>query len=139
MEDFLELMNIEPKDNKDFLNDAIDYFNKNSFKEMCGFIYFQNQFKFEKATNYSNSVDYFEIHPAEFLNFKLNKNLVAIIHSHINGDENLSQEDKESSENCLYPYLIYSTKTKKFSFYYKDDYEPKIELIKKLENLINDY
>ena len=132
-------MNTKVKYNKNFLNEAIKFSNDNSFKEICGFIYFNDGFKFKEATNFSKVPDLFEIHPAEFLEFKNKNNLVAIYHSHINSDEKMSEQDMESSKNCLYPYVAYSIKTKKFSYYYESDYEPPIQLIKNLEEVLNDY
>lgn len=132
-------MNINHNSHNNFLKEIIAASKESSFKEICGFVYFDGEFKFQKATNFATDMDFFEIHPFEFLNFKKNKNLVAIFHSHIDCDEKISQVDIDSCENCLYPYLIFSTKTNKFSFYYKEDFEPSKELIKKLEECIYDY
>ena len=121
---------------KDIINTAED----SPFKEVCGFVYYEDkQFKFQKAENFSKEMDFFEIHPKEFLDFKKNKNLVAIFHSHIDSPAEMSTYDIESCSNCLFPYLIFSLETEKFCFYYEDDSEPDLELIKKLEELINDY
>ncbi len=121
------------------INDIIDAAKASPFQEICGFVYYENEFKFQKAKNFATEMDFFEIHPKQFLDFKKNKNLVAIFHSHIDSPAEMSIHDKESCSNCLFPYLIFSLETEKFCFYYEDDFEPDQELIKKLEKLINDY
>ena len=120
------------------ISDIIDAAKASPFKEICGFVYYENEFKFQQAENFATQMDFFEIHPKQFLNFKKNKNLVAIFHSHIDSPAEMSVYDIESCSNCLFPYLIFSLETEKFCLYYEDDFEPKQELIEKLEKLIND-
>lgn len=120
------------------INDIIDLAKSSPLKEVCGFVYYEDGFKFEQAENFSKEMDFFEIHPRQFLNIKKNKNLVAIFHSHIDSPAEMSAYDVESCKNCLFPFLIFSLQTEKFCLYYENDFEPDKELIKKLEDIIND-
>lgn len=61
--------------------------------------------------------DFFMIDPYDYLSFVEKNELVLIFHSHLLGDELPSDFDIKTSENCCYPFLIYSICTEKFCIY----------------------
>tara|TARA_Y100000114_G_C11716806_1_gene306405 strand:+ start:253 stop:633 length:381 start_codon:yes stop_codon:yes gene_type:complete len=96
----------------------IEYANTDLKKEVCGFIcYKDNELSFKPAKNHSPDNDIFLINPADFLKMKLDGDLLAIFHTHVNGREDPSEYDIKNSKNCLYPFLIYSLATKRFSLF----------------------
>ena len=118
----------------------IDFSKQNENFESCAFVIYddQNGFELKPCKNFSQNPRMFEIHPAEFLNIKMKKNLIAIFHTHVDADENLTEYDFLSSKECLYPYLVYSLMTEKFKLFYEENFEPEISVIKELEKIIND-
>lgn len=61
--------------------------------------------------------DFFMIDPYDYLSFIDKNELLLIFHSHLLGDELPSDFDIKTSENCCYPFLIYSVCTEKFCIY----------------------
>ena len=61
--------------------------------------------------------DFFMIDPYDYLSFIEKNELLLIFHSHLVGDELPSDFDIKTSENCCYPFLIYSICTEKFCIY----------------------
>ena len=80
----------------------------------------------------------FLIHPMDFLNKKINKELLAIFHSHVNTKEKPSEYDIENAKNCLYPFLIYSTVSEKFDIFDMPNFERDEKGVTKLKEAIND-
>ena len=101
-----------------FKKTLIEYANTDLKKEVCGFIcYKDNELSFKPAKNHSHADDIFLINPADFLKMKLDGNLLAIFHTHVNGREDPSEYDMKNSKNCLYPFLIYSLATERFGLF----------------------
>ena len=101
-----------------FKKTLIEYANTDLKKEGCGFIcYKDNELSFKPAKNHSHDDDIFLINPADFLKMKLDGNLLAIFHTHVNGREDPSEYDMKNSKNCLYPFLIYSLATERFGLF----------------------
>jgi proteasome lid subunit RPN8/RPN11 len=125
---------------EDNLLKSIKEFSESSpLREACGFISEKNgELIFEKAINFSDLDDYFMINPVDFLERKLSGELVAIFHTHINGEENPSEYDILNSKNCLYPFLIYSLETEKFFLYDEPHFERSEKSVLKLKEIIND-
>ena len=122
-----------------FKQQIINYSNENSEKEVCGLVcYKDEEIYFEKVKNHSNDPDMFLIHPMDFLNKKINKELLAIFHSHVNTKEKPSEYDIENAKNCLYPFLIYSTVSEKFDIFDMPNFERDEKVVTKLKEAIND-
>ena len=131
-------MHTHLKDNS-FKEQIINYSNENSEKEVCGLVcYKDEEIYFEKVKNHSNDPDMFLIHPMDFLNKKINKELLAIFHSHVNTKEKPSEYDIENAKNCLYPFLIYSTVSEKFDIFDMPNFERDEKGVTKLKEAIND-
>lgn len=64
--------------------------------------------------------NFFSIDPLELLKFMRECEMVAVFHSHCSGDSQASDFDKATSENTLFPFLIYSLSEKKFSLFEPD-------------------
>lgn len=139
MEDFLELMHTHQKYN---IKDAIINYSEDSpMREVCGFICKDGEsFLFEEVINHSKEDQNFLIKPIDYLSKKLQGNLVAIFHSHTKGGSELSKHDFITSCNLLMPFVIYSLESKKFSVFYREEFQIEENCVKRLkENLgIND-
>lgn len=87
--------------------------------ETCGFIGEKDGiYTAILCENKSNDPrNFFSIDPLEYLFFIEDYNPVALFHSHIDGDENPSEQDVMMSENSCLPFFIYSLNTKNFHFY----------------------
>lgn len=94
-------------------------------EEVCGFVILNNNLTItvERALNENpNPRDCFSISPRRFLEYKLNKKILGIYHSHPTTTELPSKHDKAMSEEMGIPYLTYSLKTTKFYLYYPESY-----------------
>ena len=130
--DFLERINLNMNKIETFNNiDALfDFLKKlsesNLLTELCGLIGLTQEKKivYKKMQNISKNPDqFFSIDPYEYLIFIKNYECLAVFHSHLVGDESPSEFDVKTSENCCYPFIIYSICSEKFSIYephYKD-------------------
>lgn len=110
-----------------FHNDIISHAEKNPEEEVCGFVILNPDLTVssEPAINENrDKEDCFEISASKFIDYKLNKKILGIYHSHPRSDENPSNRDKKVSEEMGIPYLIYSLQTKKFFLYYPESYSP---------------
>ena len=47
----------------------------------------------------------------------MNQKMVGVFHSHINTDEKFSEKDIKISEELMFPFWVYSSKTKKHNVY----------------------
>jgi len=108
-------------------------FNK-SEEEICGFVIHDGK-KYDaiKCENKSLNKDLSFLIPAKvFLSIKNKYRIVAVFHSHIDTDENPSEFDIVMSDSVCYPFVTFSTKTKKFSKYipkYTETEESEIDKI----------
>lgn len=130
--DFLELINLNM--NSDiYFNSEIDLINHlkregeySLFAEACGIIGTDsdNNFVYRSMRNRSKEPDkYFMIDPYDYLSFIKKFKCLSIFHTHLAGNEEPSDFDSKTSENCCYPFIIYSVVTEKFFIYephYKD-------------------
>ena len=93
-------------------------------REVCGFVCCNDgDIWFEEAINRSHDDDQFIISPMDFLCKKLEGNLLAIFHSHVEGDEKPSSQDIISCKNTMIPFVIFSTETEKFFLFDHKDFE----------------
>ena len=119
--------------------DLVNYAESSLAREVCGFICEEeNKLVLKKVTNMSADNNVFLIKPIDFLQAKLNGNLVSVFHTHVEGSEKLSEYDKENSENCLCPFLVYSLETKKFSLFDKSYFERSEKCVNKLRGILDD-
>ena len=104
-------MHTHLKDNS-FKEEIIKYSNENPENEVCGLVCYKNK--------------------------KINKELLAVFHSHVNTKEEPSEYDIKNAKNCLYPFLIYSTVSEKFSLFDMPNFERDEKGVIKLKEAIND-
>lgn len=117
----------------------IEYSNTEPFREVCGFVCYKNgELSFEAAENHSKDVDYFQISPIDFLQKKMNGDLLAIFHTHTNTKEDPSECDIENSKNCLYPFLIYSLASERFHLFDLPHFERSEKGVIQLKEILND-
>ena len=90
-----------------------------SHKESCGFILMSgDKFEIVKCNNVSTHPESsFEISYKDLTKYLMNQKMVAIFHSHINTDEKFSEKDVKISEELMFPFWVYSSKTKKHNVY----------------------
>ena len=137
MEDFQELIYTNPVDS--LKKDLIEYANTDLKKEVCGFIcYKDDKLIFKPAKNHSNDEDIFLINPADFLQVKLQGDLLAIFHTHVNGREDPSEYDIKNSRNCFYPFLIYSLATERFHLFDMPNFKRSEKGVIMLKELLDD-
>jgi proteasome lid subunit RPN8/RPN11 len=79
---------------------------------------------------------YFLVDPYDYLSFANNYEMFGIFHSHLIGDENPSEFDMKTANNCCYFFLIYSIMTEKFSIYepHLKDYD--VNIMKGIREII---
>jgi proteasome lid subunit RPN8/RPN11 len=96
------------------------------FAELCSMIGLtkDKKFAYKQMQNRSKEPSaYFIIDPYDYLSFVKDHLPLCIFHSHLVGNEDPSEFDIKTSENCCFPFLIYSICSEKFSLYepqYKD-------------------
>ena len=96
------------------------------FAELCGMIGLDESLNIVYKTMQNRSKNpeiYFSIDPYEYLLFTKEYKCLGVFHSHLTGDEQPSDFDMKTSENCCYPFVIYSVCSEKFFIYephYKD-------------------
>jgi len=78
--------------------------------------------------------NFFSIDPLEYLFFIEEYNPIALFHSHIDGDENPSEQDIMMSENSCLPFFIYSLNTKKFHFYIPKKVKVDVSILEKFKS-----
>ena len=103
--------------------------------ETCGFIGEKdNVYTAMLCQNKSSDPrNFFSIDPLEYLFFIEEYNPVALFHSHIDGDENPSEQDIMMSENSCLPFFIYSLNTKNFHFYTPKKAKLDVSIIEKFK------
>jgi len=95
-------------------------------EEVCGILILEDDFQItiKREKNEHPTPDKsFLISPAKFIEYKLNKRVLGIYHSHPATTERPSKSDRALSEEMGIPYLIYSLKTDKFFLYFPESYE----------------
>lgn len=80
--------------------------------------------------------EYFIIDPYDYLAFINEYSCLCIFHSHLVGNEFPSEFDKKTSENCCYPFLIYSVVTEKFHIYEPEFKDYDVNIIDRIKELI---
>lgn len=110
------------------------YFNT----ECCGFLGKKNdQFVAKMVNNRSPEPNlYFCVDPVDFIKFCEDNEIIAIFHSHIDGDASFSEEDKNASECTCIPYLLYSLKENKFAFYVPENNEVDVKILDKVKGFL---
>ena len=146
MVDFLELINSNMS-NKDIvfnsLKDLISFLKEESesslMAELCSMIGLDknNKFIYTQMQNRSKDPEsYFMIDPYDYLSFINKYSCLCVFHSHLAGDEKPSEFDEKTSENCCYPFLIYSINTEKFYIYEPEYKDYDVNMIQRLKELI---
>jgi proteasome lid subunit RPN8/RPN11 len=144
--DFLELTNSN-MNNKDIvfdnLKDLIRFLQKESesslMAELCSMIGLDknNKIVYTQMQNRSKDPEtYFMIDPYDYLAFINKYSCLCVFHSHLIGDEKPSEFDEKTSENCCYPFLIYSINTEKFYIYEPEYKDYDVNIIQRLKELI---
>ena len=97
----------------------------------------ENKLIFQQMKNRSkNPETYFMIDPYDHLCFINQYSCLCIFHSHLIEDENPAEFDIKTSENCCYPFLIYSIVTEKFYIYEPEHKDYDVNIINRLKELI---
>jgi proteasome lid subunit RPN8/RPN11 len=145
LEDFLELINSNMNNIHKFnIIENLFSFLKNEsecslFAELCGLIGLNenNEIIYKSMQNRSKSPEsFFVIDPYEYLLFIREYKCLAIFHSHLVGDEHPSEFDIKTSENCCYPFMIYSICTEKFFIYEPQYKDYDVNIIQRLKEKI---
>jgi proteasome lid subunit RPN8/RPN11 len=111
----------------DFESQIIDHAESQADEEVCGLIVLNEDLSIsvERMINEHSSPDKcFSISPQKFIDYKINKIILGVYHSHPKTDENPSDHDINTSEELGFPYLIYSLLTNSFFLYCPESYEP---------------
>ena len=111
----------------------------NLLTELCYLIGIDNDQKLicETMQNRSKNPElYFAIDPYEYLMFLKKYKLLFIFHSHLCGDEKPSEFDIKTSENCCYPFVIYSICSEKFSIYEPKNKDYDVNIMERLKDHI---
>jgi len=109
------------------LDQIKEYSESSPDREICGFVVLsEGSVKFKKCKNVSPDDFQFKIRTRDFLKVKVESKILYVVHSHIVSDSAPSELDKQKSDSCSYKFLIYSVKSKDFSYY-----DPK--------NIVSDY
>lgn len=97
----------------------------------------ENNIIYKQMQNRSKDpLSYFMIDPYDYLCFLNKYKCLLIFHSHLLGDEKSSDFDEKTSENCCYPFLIYSVVTEKFFIYEPEYKDYDVNIIQRLKELI---
>ena len=109
------------------------------FAELCAMVGLTKDGKivYRKMQNRAKEPNlFFLIDPYDYLSFIQSYKPIAVFHSHLAGDENPSDFDEKTSENCCLAFLIYSICTEKFSIYEPRFKEYSVSIIEGLRKLI---
>lgn len=146
MADFQALINLD-MNNKDIFFDNIkellSFLKKESesclLAELCSIIGVNedNKIVYRQMQNRSKDPDvYFMIDPYDYLSFINQYKCLAIFHSHLAGNENPSDFDKTTAENCCYAFIIYSVITEKFFIYEPEYKDYDVNIVQRIKELI---
>ena len=90
-----------------FQTEIIKHAEESPEEEICGFVLLEPNLivNVVRAINESpNRKDFFTISPTRFLDYKINKNILGVYHSHPFTTERPSVRDKAASEEMGIPY-----------------------------------
>jgi proteasome lid subunit RPN8/RPN11 len=124
------------KDLVSFLKKEADY---SLLAELCSLIGIDKngEIIYKQMVNRSkNPESYFMVDPYDYLSFINEYSFLCIFHSHLIEDEKPSDFDIKTSENCCYPFLIYSIVTEKFHIYEPQYKDYDVNIINRLKELI---
>jgi proteasome lid subunit RPN8/RPN11 len=127
------------EDLKDLLNFLKTEAESNLFSEICAVVGINSEEKYccrFMQNRSKNPENYFTIDPYDYLSFILKNNCFGIFHNHLLGDEKPSDFDIKTSENCCYPFIIYSITTEKFFIYEPENKDYDVNIISRLKELI---
>lgn len=109
-----------------FDKEIIAHAESNPLEEVCG-ILIENQIKeieLIKMENYSDDKgNNFSIPPSAFIKSKIKNKIIGVYHSHTKTSCLPSKNDKQCSNECGLPYLIYSIRDKDFFLYFPESYK----------------
>jgi len=126
----------KPEDLIVFLKKEAEY---SLFAELCALIGLnnKNEIVYRKMQNRSKNPEvYFMIDPYEYLEFINDFKIVSVFHSHLAGDEQPSEFDGKTSENCCLAFIIYSICTEKFFIYEPQYKDYDVNTIQRLKELV---
>jgi len=110
---------------------------KNFKREICGFLGFCEETKkyvIQQEKNISTDPSsHFLINPLNYLLFKEQYKMVAVFHSHIQGNEAESEFDVKMADNCCQPFLIYSLNSKKINIYTPETIEADVNKLERIK------
>ena len=89
----------------------------NEPQEICGFVVFEGEKqRFISCDNIADEPEkYFEIHPDDWLKAQLAEGIIALVHSHPNGEPFLSEADRQMQvQSGLDWWLVCDNKIHKF-------------------------
>jgi proteasome lid subunit RPN8/RPN11 len=136
----MENNNIQSKSIDEIKNFIIKISDFNFHAEVCGFIGFSKKTKeYIAQVEKNQSADpknYFIISPLNYLKFKKENEIIAIFHSHVFGDESLSEFDIKTSEVSCVPFLVFSINSRKFNFYEPQNKDYNLKIIEKFKKKI---
>ena len=114
--------------------------NRSIRNEICGFLGHcmkDNTFVVKESENSSdNPQSFFLVDPLEYLLFKEKYTFLALYHSHIIGDEEPSDFDKEMSENACLPFLVFSLNTQKVHIYEPQNSDSDVNTLGRIKALL---
>jgi len=115
-------------------NEIINHCGSSPNAEQCGFVVVENgNLEIKPVINRSqNQKQEFNISAQDFLYIKKNFEIVAVYHSHPQGDEKPSEFDCKMSELVCYPFLVFSINTRRFALYTPENNDANPEFLKKL-------
>lgn len=107
-------------------------------QEICGFIGIKDGVYTSLLCNNKSRKpkENFTIDPVDYLLFVEEYEAVCIFHSHVLGDETMSEQDIIMSENSCLPFLVYSLNTKKFKIYEPRKSQASKSLVNKFKKII---
>jgi proteasome lid subunit RPN8/RPN11 len=119
--------------NKTLKEILIKYSEDSPMREACGFICLKNDdFYFQETINHSTQDDTFLIKPMDYIKKKSDGDLVAIFHTHLEGNSDLSPRDIITAKNLLMPFVVYSLETENFSIFHQESFEVEQNCVNRL-------
>ena len=109
------------------------------FAELCALIGLneKNEIVYRKMQNRSKNPEiYFIIDPYEYLEFINDFKMISVFHSHLVGNEEPSEFDRKTSENCCLSFIIYSVCSEKFFIYEPQYKDYDVNIIQRLKELV---
>lgn len=123
------------------LSSCLEFFKRQAIsspqKEIVGFLGLKDGKPVAKiTTNRSpNPQEYFMVDPMEFYSFDKEFEFIAVFHSHIYGDSEFSDFDRDSSENSVIPFIVYSLPEDKFNIYEPSGHDVDENVISTIKSL----